>query len=430
MQDQRIVKIINVLHHWAYGWTEELGVGSFAATILVRILVLVFVLLLALLTNIAVRRYLLKIIQIAINRSRSGWDDLFFREKVFDRSANFAPAIIIYTAAPLIFPAEPTLLSLTQRIASAYMILLTSVVIHAVLRACMAIYETYPISKDRPIKAYLQVVILLVYCLAAIFTISHLIDESPWALLSGLGAMTAILMLVFRDSILGFVASIQLVANNMVRAGDWIEMPKYGADGAVVDVSLATVKIQNWDKTITTIPTYALLSDSFKNWRGMSESGGRRIKRSINIDLQTVCFCDEEMLARFKNIDLLTEHLKTKRKKIDAHNIEAELNLINGRRLTNIGVFRAYIEAYLLSNPNISQEMTFLVRQLAPSETGLPIEIYVFSCNKEWVAYEGIQSDIFDHLLAIIPEFGLRVFQSPSGQDFKQLVQPRAELPN
>ena len=237
--------------------------------------------------------------------------------------------------------------------------------------------------------------------------------------------MGAVLLLVFKDAILGFVAGIQLIANQMVAKGDWIEMPKYGADGDVTEIALTTVKVQNWDKTITTIPTYALIRESFKNWRGMKEAGGRRIKRTINIDLSTIKFCDEEMLNRFSKIKHIAEYIQFKKEELAAYNTEHEIdntNLANGRRMTNVGTFRAYTVAYLKNHPMVSQDMTFLVRHLAPTEHGLPIEVYVFCTDTVWANYEGIQADIFDHLLAVVPEFDLKVFQSPSGTDFHQLT--------
>ncbi|MEC4678590.1 MAG: mechanosensitive ion channel domain-containing protein, partial [Nitrospirota bacterium] len=255
-----------------------------------------------------------------------------------------------------------------------------------------------------------------------ILIISALLDETPFYLLSGLGALTAVFMLIFKDAILGFVAGIQLTANKMVTHGDWIEMPKYGADGDVLEVSLTTVKIQNWDKTITTIPTYALISESFKNWRGMSESGGRRIKRAITIDMSTIQFCSDEMIEKFSKIRPIKVYIETKMKELTEYNTIHDLddaNIVNRRRLSNIGTFRAYVVAYLENHPKIHQDMTFLVRQLAPGEHGLPIEIYVFCNDTAWARYEAIQADIFDHLLAAVPEFGLKVFQNPSGNDFK-----------
>jgi miniconductance mechanosensitive channel len=260
---------------------------------------------------------------------------------------------------------------------------------------------------------------------AAIIVLSILIGESPTVLLGGLGAMTAVLLLIFKDSILGFVAGIQLSTNNMVVIGDWIDMPKYGADGDVIDITLTTVKVQNWDKTITTIPTYALISDSFKNWRGMSESGGRRIKRSVYIDMTSVKFCTAETIERFRKIQYLSEYIENKTRELDEYNTARGVDnavLVNGRRMTNLGTFRAYISAYLRNHPKIHQNMTFLVRHLEPTPQGLPIQIYVFSNDQVWANYEAIQADIFDHILAVIPEFDLRVFQYPAGADLRRFT--------
>ncbi|MNJ40449.1 Miniconductance mechanosensitive channel YbdG [compost metagenome] len=258
--------------------------------------------------------------------------------------------------------------------------------------------------------------------IGGILVISNLIGQSPVILLSGIGALSAVTMLVFKDSILGLVAGIQLTSNDMLRVGDWIEMPKYEADGSITDISLNTVKIQNWDKTITTIPTYAMISDSFKNWRGMQISGGRRIKRSIYIDTSSISFCTPEMIQEFKKIHYLKDYITAKEQEIDEYNVRHEIDrtsLVNGRALTNIGVFRAYIQRYLENHPGVHKDMTLMVRQLAPQETGLPIEIYVFANSTEWAIYEGIQSDIFDHILAIAPSFELRLFQNPTGHDFR-----------
>jgi len=406
-------------------YLEQYGLHPTAAFLLTRTLVVVGVLLLSVLANFIAKKYVLKLVHYFARKSRTRWDDIFVRERVFERVSHLAPALVLYICAALMFYTEPKLAQITERVAVAYMVVVGCLIADALLSSGLGIYEDYEIAKQRPIKAYLQVLKIFVYLVSAIFVLSVLIGESPWALLSGLGALTAVLMLVFKDSILGFVASIQLAANNMVRPGDWIEMPKYGADGDIIDVSLATVKVQNWDKTITTIPTYALLSDSFKNWRGMSESDGRRIKRALSIDMNTICFCDEDMLERFKGIDLLSDYITGKEKEIAAYNCEKEIDereMVNGRRMTNIGVFRAYVVSYLRSHPQINKNMTFLVRHLQPTEQGLPIEIYVFSSDKVWAHYEGIQADIFDHILAVIPEFGLRVFQNPSGYDFRGIA--------
>jgi miniconductance mechanosensitive channel len=341
---------------------------------------------------------------------------------VFNRLSHLAPSLVIYAFAELAFPDIVSVQNAIRRVAVAYMIIVTAIVIDAFLNAVVAIYGTSSVAKSRPIKSYVQVAKIFVYLITIVLVITTLLDRSPWAFLSGLGALTAVIMLLFKDTILGFVASIQLVSYDMVRQGDWIEMPKYGADGDVIDVTLNTVKVQNWDKTISTIPTYALVSDTFRNWRGMKESGGRRIKRAIVIDLNTIHFCSEEMLDRFEKVRLISDYIKQKRVELKAHNEKYSIGsdvAVNVRRLTNIGTFRAYVVAYLKQHPKVHQNMTFMVRQLPPSEKGLPMEIYVFSNDQAWVNYEGIQADIFDHLLAVVPEFGLRVYQNPSGEDVR-----------
>tara|TARA_Y100000589_G_scaffold141729_1_gene135282 strand:- start:879 stop:1697 length:819 start_codon:yes stop_codon:yes gene_type:complete len=268
----------------------------------------------------------------------------------------------------------------------------------------------------------MQLMRLIVYILGGIYIISVLVDKSPMGIFSALGAMSVVLMLVFKDTILGFVGSIQIAANDMVKVGDWVEFPKFGADGDVIEIKLQTVKVQNWDKTITTIPTYSFVSDAFKNWRGMSESGGRRIKRSINIDMNSVKFCDKKLQEKLSKIQLLKEYFEQKEIEIKEYNIEKNAaHSANIRQLTNLGSFRVYLEKYLDQNNKISKKMTFLVRQLAPNEKGLPIEIYVFSSEQRWAHYEAIQADIFDHIIAILPEFELNIFQIPSGKDFKQI---------
>ena len=255
-----------------------------------------------------------------------------------------------------------------------------------------------------------------------IVIISILIDESPFYLLSGIGALTAVLMLVFKDTILSFVSSIQISSNDLFKVGDWVEAPQFGADGDVKDIALHTVKIQNWDKTISIIPTHKLIDSSFKNWKGMSDSGGRRIKRSIYIDMNSIKFCDNQMLDTYKSITLLTDYIHDKISDISKYNTSKDIDksYINGRALTNIGTYRAYIKAYLKDNVNIHKDMTFLVRQLSPTERGLPIEIYVFSNNTDWIEYEEIQSDIFDHLIAASSQFALKIFQYPTGNDLNQ----------
>jgi miniconductance mechanosensitive channel len=400
------------------------GISQTLALLVVRGLVIALIVLLAFLANLIAKRFILRAIDIISKRTTTEWDDILLKAKVFERLSHLAPALVIIVGAPLMFPEEPSASAFVKRVAAAYIIFIGALVIDALLTGANDIYQTYKISRERPIKAYLQVVKIVVFLLTGIFIVATLINHSPWALLSGLGAMTAIIMLVFKDSILGFVASIQLVANNMIRPGDWIEMSKFGADGDVIDVTIHTVKVRNWDKTISTIPTYALVNDSFKNWRGMQESGGRRIKRALNIDVHSIAFCSEELIERCKRIEHLKDYVEERLSEIENYNSEKCIDtseIVNGRRLTNVGVFRKYIENYLRNNPKIHLGMTFLVRHLAPTESGLPIEIYVFSNDQVWANYEGIQADIFDHILAVAPEFGLRVFQNPTGADFRAL---------
>ncbi|HHZ89895.1 TPA: mechanosensitive ion channel family protein [Candidatus Poribacteria bacterium] len=334
-------------------------------------------------------------------------------------------ACISYAALPFILIGYNTVIQLARNINMVCLILVGTLVISSFLDLFLTIYGSSKTSHDIPLKATVQVIKIVVYFVCGIFIVSLILNKTPLYLLSGLSALGAVLLLVFRDSILGFVAGIQLIANRMVAKGDWIEMPKYDADGDVIEIALTTVKVQNWDKTIATIPTYALIGESFKNWRGMKESGGRRIKRTINIDVSTIKFCNEEMLKRFSEIQYIANYIQIKKEELSTYNDENEVDntsLANGRRLTNVGTFRAYTVAYLRNHPMISQEMTFLVRHLAPAGYGLPIEIYVFSKDTIWVNYEGIQADIFDHLLAVVPEFDLKVFQNPSGSDFHRLV--------
>jgi len=400
------------------GLSESLVVFIENATIIVITIGL------AILADFIVKRIIIATIKQVAQRSKNDWDDIFVERKVFNRLAHLAPAWIVYASLQYIFDADK-LVNTLGNFTQAYMVLVVLLVIDALLNALHEIYHTLPISKGRNIKGYVQVVKIIFYAAAVIMIISIFSGKAPSLLLGGLGAMAAVLILVFKDTILGFVASIQLSANKMVNVGDWISMPKYNADGDVIDISLNTVKVQNWDKTIATIPTYALVSESFNNWKGMEESGGRRIKRSINIDMNSVGFLDAEQIEKFRKYHLLNDYVHRKEKEISEFNKSLKLEedqVTNGRKMTNLGTFRIYLEEYLKQHPKIHQDMTFLVRHLQPSEKGLPIEIYVFSNDQAWANYEAIQADIFDHILAIIPEFGLRVFQNPTGSDFQKLV--------
>jgi miniconductance mechanosensitive channel len=304
----------------------------------------------------------------------------------------------------------------------------------ALLTATNAIYQRFSVSVGRPIKGYLQVLQVVTYGVAGILVISQLMDKSPLFFLSGLGAMTAVLLLIFRDTLLSLVAGIQLTSNDLIRVGDWIEMPNFNADGDVIDIALNVVKVQNWDRTVTMIPTHKFLEHSFKNWRGMFDSGGRRIMRSIHIDMSTVRFLTPDEIARFKRIIVLKSYIEAKIDEVERYNREvippdvADVK-VNQRALTNLGTFRAYVTDYLRNHPQIHKELTFLVRQLEPTPQGIPIQIYVFTTDTRWGFYEGIQADIFDHLLAVMPEFGLRVFQQPAGSDLRRLVDEGLAVP-
>ena len=374
-------------------------------------------------------------------RTKSTWDDRVIERKLFSRLAHAVPAVIVYyalgpslglTPAEIAAPTEPVALTaaLLERVALSFIVIAGAMSLSALLNAANDIYnESYSEARGRPIKGYLQVVGLVVYIGAAVVVVSILAGRSPVFFLSGLGALTAVLMLVFRDTILSLVASLQIMSNDMVRIGDWVEMPQANADGDVIDVALHTVKIQNWDKTISAIPTHKFISESFKNWRGMSESGGRRIKRALHLDMSTVGFLTEDDVERLSRYEVLRDYMREKREELAEHAEQAgaqedgDPNVIpQMRRLTNLGTFRAYVFNYLKAHPRIHDGMTLLVRQLDPGPKGVPIEIYCFSSDTEWVSYEGLQGDIFDHLIAILPEFGLRAFQEPAGSDFGRLT--------
>ncbi len=405
-------------------WLESQGIAESAAYPLSWIAVIIGILILALLSNFIAKRILLAIVHVAIKRSRTNWDDVLAERKVFTRLSHIAPALVIYAASDTL----PGIETFVRQVSMAYMILVGLGVWNGFLSSVVDIYQNYDVSRERPIKGYIQVLKIVSFILVGVIVISTLFGQSPWLLLSGMGAMSAVLLLIFKDSILGLVAGIQLSGNDMVRRGDWIEMPKFGADGDVIDVSLNTIKVQNWDKTIVTIPAYALIADSFKNWRGMDESGGRRIKRAITIDVSSVRFCNDEMLARFEKFELLRDYIEGRKRETVEYNRQHGVdtsNPVNGRNMTNIGTFRAYLAAYLKNHPRIHDNMTFIIRHLPLTEKGLPIEIYVFSNDQAWASYEGIQADIFDHILAVVPMFDLRVFQNPTGYDLQALTSMR-----
>jgi miniconductance mechanosensitive channel len=378
--------------------------------------------------NWITKKIVLKLITLFITKNRIEWDDKLVERKVFHRLSHIVPALILYYAA-YVYEEFPAVVTLLEKTAVIYILLVVLAAANAFLNALNDIYSTTEISKTRPIKGFLQVVKIVLFFIGVIVIIATLIDRNPLILLGGLGALSAVLLLVFQNAILGFVAGIQLTANDMVRVGDWIEMPKHNADGDVVEITLTTVKVQNWDKTLTMIPAAAFINESFKNWRGMQESGGRRIKRSVYIDVTSIRFCTDEMIEKFRKIHHLKDYIEQKENEIEAYNREHDIDssvVVNGRRMTNIGTYRMYIQNYLQNHPHIHKGMTVMVRQLAPGEFGLPLEIYAFTNDVRWLNYEAIQSDIFDHILAVAPEFGLRVFQNPSGHDMRMLTEGAA----
>jgi miniconductance mechanosensitive channel len=386
---------------------------------------IVLLLVVAVIADLVATRILLAGVRMFVSRSRMTWDDALVQHKIFQRLAQVVPALIVFVGIGFIPGVAEEVDRLLRNVAMGYMVLMLTLTLTAALGAANQIYESFPVSRDRPLKGFVQVVQIAVYVLGGVLIIAAVLDRSPLLLLSGFGAMTAILLLIFKDTILSLVASVQLTAQDMVRVGDWIEMPQFGADGDVVDVQLHTVKVQNWDKTITTIPTHRLISESFRNWRGMSQSGGRRIKRAIYLDTSTIRFQTADEVEHFTEFALLKDYIKDKEQELREYNARLATEVkaeVNQRRLTNAGTFRAYVFNYLKNHPYIHQNMTLLVRQLPPGPEGLPIEIYCFTNTTEWARYEDIQSDIFDHFLAIVPAFGLKLFQKPSGSDIAGML--------
>ncbi len=428
MNKKQLTMIENLLLDYR-AFLEGTGLSEQLARMFENFTVLLLIVLLAFLADRLTKFVLIRVVGNIIKSSKNKYDDILLKKKLFARLAHIAPALVVNATVVYLIDA-PGLVNFIKIITELYIILISALVLHSLISATHEIYMRLPVSRGRNIKGYVQLVTILVYIIAALVAIATLSDKSVSGLLAGLGAFAAVLMLVFKDTILGLVASIQIAGNNMVNMGDWISMPKYNADGDVIDIGLNVVKVQNWDKTIATIPTYALVSESFNNWRGMEESGGRRIKRSINIDMHSVRFLDKEMIEKYKKIRVLRQYLEEKEKEIDEFNkkVGADTsNRINGRRLTNIGTFRKYLEQYLKNHPKIHQDMTFLVRHLQPTEKGIPIEIYVFSNDQAWANYEAIQADIFDHIMAVAPEFGLRIFQNPTGEDWRNLLSMKNE---
>lgn len=384
-------------------WLQQLGVQPESMGTVHRIVAVVGILLLAYVAHWLCRKVVVTSVKKLTSKTQNKWDDYLFNDRVLNDFCHMVPPIVITALIPFAFPSEPMTLAFVLKICWIYITIVVVRLICTFLTSLYTISSEHEKLKERSMKGFYQMMKLIVICVGTIIIISTLIDKDPVKILTGLGASAAILTLVFKDTIMGLVAGVQLTANDMLRPGDWITMPKYGADGSVLEVTLTTVKVQNWDKTISTIPPYALVNDSFQNWRGMRESGGRRVKRSINIDMHTVRFCTPEELETFRKEEWMQGFEAT------------------GKEEVNLYVFRHYMEHYLRTHPKVNQNLTLMIRQLQPTAEGMPIELYFFSDGTEWIPYERLQAEVFDHLLATVHQFGLKVFQSPTGLDLRYL---------
>lgn len=398
----------------------DAGVKAATAQYAVEVTLLVLLLIVAVISKMITDKIFKTTLSRTIRHKKYKWHNILVRSKFFRRLSHFVPIAILYSASPFFITYGATM----RNVLNFYILFVIMMLIDSFLTALNDVYNTLAISKKRPIKGLIQIAKIAIYCVVIVVVIAHLLGQSPAVVLGSVGAFTAILMLIFKDPIVGFVSGVQIAANDMVRIGDWVEMPKYDANGEVIDISLTTIKVENFDNTITTVPTYAFISDSFKNWRRMQERGGRRIKRSILIDINSIKFCTPELLEKFKEIDFVADYVISMEQQLEEYNKQHDVSfdeLFNGIHLTNIGVFRIYLQNYLNHNEFIHQDMAKIVRQLDPEENGLPLEIYTFSTLTEWADYEKIQSDLFDHIIAIAPEFDLRIYQSPSSSDFDKL---------
>ena len=398
----------------------DLGFGDFWSGILVNLVGAVVLLVICWLSYLLARRVLLRVLRFVLVKTDNDWGNILIENKVFSRLTNIVPALVVHVLTPVVFDKLESLVVFVQGASKIYLVLALLFTLQALLASVLDIYQRYDISKRIPIKGFTQAVMLVACFIGGVFVISIIMGREIGTLMAGLGAMFMGFLFVFKDAIMGLVAGIQIATNDTVRKGDWIEMKSHGIDGDVIDVSLTTVKVQNFDKTVVSIPASKLITDSCRNWRGMKDSGGRRIKRSIRIDMRSIRFVDDNLLEKFKRFGLLKDYLQSKLNELNTHNQTNKTDLselVNGRRLTNIGTFRAYIFAYLKNHPKIRQDRTFLIRQLEPGDNGLPIEIYIFTNTTIWAEYEAIQADIFDHLMAVIPEFDLAPFQNSTGKE-------------
>jgi len=405
-------------------WLAQYGIAEQYLHITSQVLGFAMIIGISAISYYLTKHQMLRMLKKLVTASTNTWDDLLLQYHVFSRIALLLPLLLLLALTPYFFTVSDNLANMVSLLAKIALCFQVAQVISAALNVVQHIAASSSAKRYLPINATIQIIKLMIYLVASILSIALLVDRSPLYLLSGLGALTAVLLLIFQDTIKGFVASIQISVNKMVAPGDWIEMPKYGADGDVIEIALNTVKVRNFDNTITTVPTYALINESFKNWRGMLNSNGRRIKRAILFNVSSVHFCTTEQLQQFKSVKLLTNYINEKQQLINdyhnQHGIDGN-DLPNARQLTNLGTFRAYIEAYLAQHENVQHDMTCMVRQLPVTAEGVPLELYFFSNDKVWVNYERIQADIFDHLIAMAPHFNLSIFQHPTGQDFNKL---------
>ena len=418
------------VYSWMYNNLLNLGLTEQTTHTVNAIILLVLLVAVLYALDFLLRRILLISAVRIVARTKGLFDDYLLKNKVLKYFMHIISITVIKQFLPLIFLGFPKWIGVTMKFTDILMVMAIGLFVNGIVKALRDYLKTKKPFEDKPLDSYTQVVSMFIFFVCGIVVFSTLTGKSPYAFLISLGAASAILMLIFKDTILGFVASVQVSANDMVRVGDWIDMPKYGADGDVLSINLNTVKIQNWDKTITTVPTYAFISDSFKNWRGMQESGGRRIKRSINLKMSSFRFLEQKDLEKFKKYRLITDYITEREQEIKEHNknITAESIAVNSRRMSNIGVFRVYTDQYLREAKGVNQNMTIMVRQLAPTPQGLPLEIYCFSNDIRWVYYEGIMADIFDHLMTIVPEFGLEIFEEPTGADFVRFSEQGQEI--
>lgn len=411
------------VYEWMFNNLSSLGLSEQTTHVFNAVILMVLLVAVLYVIDYIFRRILLITVSKLVSKSKTVFDDYLFKHKVFKYFVHIISITVIRFFIPIIFIGFPQWTSVAIKLTDVVMIITIGVFANGIVRTIRDYLRTKKAFVDKPLDSYAQVVAIFIFFVCGIIVFTTLTGKSPYAFLISLGAASAVLMLVFKDTILGFVASVQVSANDMVRVGDWVEMPKYGADGDVLSINLNTVKVQNWDKTITTVPTYAFISDSFKNWRGMQESGGRRIKRAIYLKMNSFRFLEEEDLEKFKKYRLLKDYVLQKEKEIEEHNkgIEAEFISANVRRLSNVGMFRVYVNNYLKEVEGVNKDMTIMVRQLAPTPHGLPMEIYCFTNDIRWLYYEGIVADIFDHLLTIFREFDLEVFEEPTGADFLKI---------